>query len=78
MLIFLAKRGFKLMKQEFYDVIVDNPIIAAVKDDEGLEACLKNDSRVVFALYGEVSTIEQIVAKLKKAGKIVFVHLDFR
>lgn len=76
MLIFLAKRGFKLMKQEFYDVIVDNPIIAAVKDDEGLEACLKNDSRVVFALYGEVSTIEQIVAKLKKAGKIVFVHLD--
>ena len=64
MLIFLAKRGFKLMKQEFYDVIVDNPIIAAVKDDEGLEACLKNDSRVVFALYGEVSTIEQIVAEL--------------
>lgn len=64
------------MKQEFYDAIVDNPIIAAIKDDKGLEACTKNDIRVVFVLYGEVGTIEEIVSKLKEAGKIVFVHLD--
>ena len=45
------------MKQQFYDAIVDGPIIAAVKDETGVEVCIQNDIRVVFILYGELITI---------------------
>lgn len=65
------------MKQEFYEAITNNPVIAAVKDEEGLEKCLRlSDICVVFVLYGEVSTINKIVDKIKKAGKQAVVHLD--
>ena len=64
------------MKQQFYDAIVDGPIIAAVKDETGGEVCIQNDIRVVFILYGELITIPDIVQRLKDAGKFVIVHLD--
>ena len=65
------------MKQQIYDRISDNPIIAAVKDDTGLKKCLDfSDVNVVFVLYGRISTIGDIVSTLKKAGKTVIVHMD--
>ena len=58
------------MKQEFYDKVLSNPIIAAVKNEEGLEKCLKlQDISVVFILYGEISNIASIVQKIKETGK---------
>ena len=41
------------MKKEFKEAIEDSPIIAAIKDDEGLKKCLTSESRVIFILYGE-------------------------
>ena len=65
------------MKQEFYDAVVSNPIIAAVKDEDGLVKCLKSsDISVVFVLYGEVSNIAEIVEKIKKAEKTAVIHMD--
>jgi len=65
------------MKQELYDAITANPIISAVKDDEGLAHCLKlSDVSVVFVLYGEAVNIADIVDKIKEAGKIAIVHVD--
>ena len=65
------------MKQEFYDAVASNPIIAAVKDETGLEKCLKtSDICVVFILYGEVSSIPGIVERVKAAGKTAVVHMD--
>ena len=60
------------MKQAFYDAVTDNPIIAAIKDEKGLEKCLNSkDTSVVFVLYGDVSTIAGIVEHIKEAGKTV-------
>lgn len=65
------------MKQQLYDALSDNPVIMAVKDEEGLKACLKmHDGTVVFVLYGEVATIADITEQLKEAGKQVMVHMD--
>ena len=58
------------MKQQFYDAIVDGPIIAAVKDETGVEVCIQNDNRVVIVLYGELITIPDIVQRLKDAGAV--------
>ena len=62
----------KLLMEQFEDC----PVIAAVKDDEGLRACLDSEIRIVFVLYGDICSISGIVGRLKDAGKTVIVHLD--
>ena len=64
------------MGREFVEVIEAAPIVAAVKDDSGLEMCLKSDVDAVFILYGDICTIAEIVSKVKDAGKIAMVHMD--
>lgn len=64
------------MKKEFKEALEDSPIIAAIKDDDGLQKCIKSDSRVIFILYGDLCSIADIVAAVKSSGKIAMVHLD--
>ena len=60
------------MKKEFKEALEDSPIIAAIKDDRGLEKCLGCDSKIIFILYGDVLTIPSIVERVK----VAFVHMD--
>ena len=64
------------MDYKFLNALEASPVITAVKDDEGVDACLKSESQVVFILYGDICTISEIVSKVKKAGKLAVVHLD--
>lgn len=58
------------------NILEDSPIVAAVKDESGLEQCLNSPCRVVFVLFGDLNSVSGIVAKLKASGKTVFVHAD--
>lgn len=62
--------------QEIMEMFEDCPVIAAIKDEEGLQKCLNMDIQAVFVLYGDICTIGGIVERLKQAQKMVFVHLD--
>ena len=65
------------MDQRFYDMLESNPVIAAVKDTEGLEKCCQlEDIKVVFILFGDILNIPDIVGKIKEAGKMAVVHVD--
>ena len=64
------------MKDAFRSQLEDCPIIAAVKDDEGLNKSLAGDNQIIFVLYGDICTIPKIVAKIKEAGRIAMVHMD--
>ncbi|MDR1017702.1 MAG: glycerol-3-phosphate responsive antiterminator [Lachnospiraceae bacterium] len=64
------------MKKEVYDAIMDNPVIAGVRTESDLNACIKSGINVVFFLYGDILNIDVLVKKAKEAGKIVFVHVD--
>jgi glycerol uptake operon antiterminator len=64
------------MKTDFRQMFGGNVIIPSIKDDDGLERALKSDQKVVFVLYGDLMTIEEIIYKLKRKGKIVFVNID--
>ena len=64
------------MKKEFKEALEDSPIIAAVKDDEGLQKCIRSDSRIIFVLYGDIVSIADIVDTIKASGKLAMVHLD--
>ncbi len=46
------------MDREFLDAIEANPIIAAVKDEQGLSNCLQREElTVIFILYGDIRSI---------------------
>ncbi len=64
------------MHRDFIDKIEENPVIAAVKDDEGLATALKTEATIIFILYGDICTIGNIVDRIKDAGKLAMVHID--
>lgn len=52
------------MNRHFFEMVEANPIIAAVKDMEGLERCCDlEDIKVVFILFGDICTIVKIREK---------------
>ncbi len=65
-----------MKNREFINKIEINPIIAAVKDDEGLNIALTEDVEIIFVLYGDICTIPGIVSRIKKADKVAMVHVD--
>lgn len=62
--------------QDICKLLQEAPIVAAVKDTDGLQKCLSTDSSVVFVLFGNVCDIPSIVKKIKQSGKHAFVHVD--
>ncbi|MCD8361487.1 MAG: glycerol-3-phosphate responsive antiterminator [Lachnospiraceae bacterium] len=64
------------MRKIFQDALAESSVIAAIKSDEGLQRCLKSESRIIFILYGDICNISDIVSKIKKSGKIALVHVD--
>ena len=60
----------------FCRLLEENPVIAAIKDEEGLSHCLESDCQVVFILYGTICDIGEIVSRIQQAGKFPVVHLD--
>ena len=60
----------------FLELLQDTPVIAAVKNDEGLTKALASGSGVIFFLYGTLLTIPDLVQRAKDAGKTAFVHVD--
>lgn len=64
------------MKQQIFQAIDRSPIIAAVKNDQGLKKVLQQDSKVIFVLYGDLMNISDIVCQIHAAGKYAIVHAD--
>ncbi len=63
--------------QSMKDLLLDNPIIAAVSSHEKLmEAVDQSHCDVLFILYGDIMTLKQEVDFAKNKGKTVFVHMD--
>lgn len=60
----------------FDELLIENPIIAAIRNDNELEKALESKAKVVFVLYGDIMKIEQICMRLKEKEKIIFIHLD--
>lgn len=47
--------------RELSEVIACNPVVAAVKNEEGLLKCLETDIGIIFVLYGDVCSVPKIV-----------------
>lgn len=65
------------MIESFYQMVESNPVIAAIKDMDGLETCCSNeDIRVIFVLFGDICNIQEIVHRIQTSGKMAIVHVD--
>lgn len=60
----------------FEELLLENPIVAAIKNDDNLNAVLETDVKIVFILYGTILTIKDIAMKLTENGKLFFIHVD--
>ena len=62
----------KLLKE----ILEENPIITAVKNEADLEKGLLAMPKVIFVLYGDINNIGDITKRISEAGKLPFVHID--
>lgn len=58
------------------NLLEDSPVIAAVKNEEGLMHALASDCNIIFFLFGTVCDIPQLVEQAKEKGKTAIVHVD--
>ncbi len=64
------------MNKNFMDMMDECPIIAAIKDYDGLKRCLESESKIIFVLFGDILTITDIVRTIKESGRIAIIHID--
>lgn len=64
------------MKELFRQKLRENPVIAAVKNVDHVDAALKSDCTVIFLLCGNIFNLKEIVQKAKAKGKLIFLHVD--
>src|ERR1051325_6472009 len=64
------------MNQQWRDVMESRHIIAAVRNEEGLNAVEKSPTEIVYLLYGNTLNIAQLLKRLRSSGKLPLVNLD--
>ena len=62
----------KIIENEFYDRIRENPVIAAVSNLEKLEKAIKSPCEIIFLLTGNIFNLQELVNRVKTSGKSVF------
>lgn len=60
----------------FEQLLIENPVVGAIRSDNDLQKIITSKVQIVFILYGSITNVKEICSTLKKAGKIVFVHVD--
>lgn len=58
------------------ELLENNPVIAAVKDKEQLDAALDSSAQIIFVLFGDVMSIEEISESIDFKNKIGIIHID--
>ncbi|NRZ29022.1 glycerol-3-phosphate responsive antiterminator [Clostridium beijerinckii] len=58
------------------ELLEENPIIAAVKNEEQLNQALDSEAQVIFVLFGDVMNIKEISEIITSRNKIGIIHID--
>lgn len=54
-----------------------NPVIAAVRREEDVDAAVASPVGTVFLLHADIFSLPGLVERFRQAGKDTFVHVDF-
>lgn len=69
-------KTYKEARKDLLEIVAESPVIAAVKDEAGLEKSLVTDCKIIFILFGNICNITTIVEKIKSKNKLAIVHAD--
>ncbi|MBE6072674.1 MAG: glycerol-3-phosphate responsive antiterminator [Clostridium butyricum] len=58
------------------DLLEENPIIAAVKNEEQLNSALESSAKIIFVLFGDITSIIDISKKIEERDRIGIIHID--
>lgn len=58
------------------ELLENNPVIAAVKDEETLNDALSSNAEIICVLFGNLITIRDISQKISENNKIGIIHID--
>ena len=64
------------MNDKFFLALKKNPIIASVRNEEEVDRAVKSKAEAVFIIHIDMDSLIEQVKKIKKAGKMVFIHVD--
>ena len=56
--------------------LLENPLVASVRNDEGLDAVINCNAKVVFLLSCNILNVSEYCQRISDSGKEVFVHID--
>lgn len=62
--------------QQLLEQLQNNPVIAAVGNEEELLLALESDCRVIFLLMGNLLYIGDLTGRVHESGKLCVIHLD--
>lgn len=58
------------------EILIENPVISAIRNEDDLNKAIDSSAQVVFVLHGNIMNIKDICEKLRCANKLVFIHID--
>lgn len=70
------KNGSENMHKGLYNRLQENPVIAAVTDEEKLKKALVSPCEVIFLLSGNIFKLKDTVKKVQEQNKEIYVHVD--
>ncbi|NLN64268.1 MAG: glycerol-3-phosphate responsive antiterminator [Clostridiaceae bacterium] len=65
------------MKNKLLQRIEENPIIAAVRNEMDIQEAVLSPVSTIFLLQADIFNIQNMVDRIKDAGKSVIIHIDF-
>ncbi|HLS09858.1 glycerol-3-phosphate responsive antiterminator [Lentibacillus sp.] len=57
--------------------MINSQVISSVKQADDIDKAIDSNTNVTFLLTGDLSSSKVYIDRLKEAGKITFVHIDF-
>ncbi len=65
-----------MTSDKIVDLVVNNPIIAAVSGMDAAQAAVESPCEVIFLLGATLHDVKDHVELIHSAGKLVFIHVD--
>ncbi|MEZ0535711.1 glycerol-3-phosphate responsive antiterminator [Caldicellulosiruptoraceae bacterium PP1] len=64
------------MKNILIDILIQNPIIPAVRNNDSLNLAINSNCKFIFLLHSNILSINNEINLIKKHDKLCFVHID--
>ena len=58
------------------ELLEENPVIAAVKNEEQLDGAINSSAQIIFVLFGDVMNIKKISEIIASKNKMGIIHID--